>query len=108
MENDYAHSDHCNWKKIYCHQCRKVIFKKDSIQKFGNYFFCSQKCGNNYGNTYTKCKTCSKKTLIANSVPSPKDRDIYFCSLECLEKNEPESKKWGSRSFINDNRLIWC
>jgi len=98
MENGQIHTDICCCKKIYCVQCRKLIFKKDSIAKYGT-SFCSMKCSNKYGSTYIKCKNCLKKILIVNSLPSY-DRRVYYCSLECLEKIEPERKKRGSRRYL--------
>ena len=54
---------------------------------------------------YTKCKACSKKILIVNSLPSFNDRKIYYCSLECLEKIEPERKNWMNKNLIDDDGI---
>ncbi len=92
MENDHSHIDTCGCKKVYCVQCRKVIFKKDCIEKYGT-AFCSMKCCNKYDpNNFSECKACSQKILIDNSLRSFKDKNVYYCSSKCREKIEPKKK----------------
>ena len=89
MENGH---EHCNCKKIYCVICRKLIFKKDCIEKYGA-SFCSMKCCNKYDNAkITKCNACPNKILISNSLRSFKDKNVYYCSFKCKNKIEPVKK----------------
>ena len=92
---------HC--KKILCYQCWNVILRKDCLVKYGRPF-CSMKCFDIYDNiNYIKCKTCSKKIRIVNSLPSFNNRKVYYCSLECLEQIEPERKNWMKKNLIDDD-----
>ena len=92
---------HC--KKILCYQCWTVILRKDCILKYGRPF-CSLKCFDIYDNiNYTKCQYCSKKIKYVDSLPSFNNRNINYCSLECLEKIEPERKNWMKKNLVDDD-----
>ena len=92
---------HC--KKILCYQCWNVILRKDCLVKYGRPF-CSMKCFDKYENiNYTKCITCSKKIKFVDSLPSFNNRKVYYCSLGCLEKLEPERKNWMKKNLIDDD-----
>lgn len=49
----------------------------------------------------TSCANCEKKIEIINSIPSNSKEKIYYCSLECLKKKEP-----NENSFINKSQVI--
>lgn len=94
---------HC--KKILCYQCWNVILRKDCLVKYGRPF-CSEKCIELYDNiNYTKCQTCSKRIRFVDSLPSFNNRKIYYCSLECLEKIEPERKNWMKKNLVDDDNV---
>ena len=94
-----------NCKKILCYQCWNVILRKDCIVKYGRPF-CSIKCFDKYENiNYTYCKTCSKKIKFADSLPSFNNRKVYYCSLDCLEKIEPERKNWMKKNMVDDDNI---
>ena len=81
-----------NSKKILCYQCWNVILRKDCISKYGK-LFCSEKCFKIYESiNFTNCWTCSKKIKIVDCLPSFNNRNVYYCSLGCLEQLEPERK----------------
>ena len=91
-----------NSKKVLCYQCWNIILKDCIVRNEKP--FCSEKCYNIYDNeNYTKCKTCSKKLKIVNCLPSFNNRNIYYCSLSCLEKLEPERKNWMKKNLIDDD-----
>jgi hypothetical protein len=92
---------HC--KKILCYQCWNVILRKDCIVKYGRPF-CSMKCYELYDNiNYIKCKNCAKKEKKVNSLPSFNDRNVFYCSLKCLEQIEPERRNWIKKNLIDDD-----
>ena len=94
-----------NYKKILCYQCWNVILKKDCIVKYGRPF-CSMKCFDIYDKiNYVKCKSCSKKIKIVDSLPSFNERKVYYCSLKCLEKIEPERKNWMKKNLVDDDSI---
>jgi len=92
-----------NSKKILCYQCWNVILSKDCLSKYEKPF-CSEKCFKLYESiNYTNCRTCSKKIKFAESLPSFNNRNVYYCSLDCLEKIEPERKNWVKKNLIDDD-----
>ena len=92
-----------NSEKILCYFCFKVILQKDCIIKFDN-LFCSKKCMLEYEKeNYINCKVCSKKMKKIESLPSFYNRNIYYCSLNCLEQIEPEKKNWIKKNLIDDD-----
>ena len=92
---------HC--KKILCYQCWKVILRKDCFAKYEKPF-CSERCCCIYeSNNYTKCKNCGKKKKIVDCLPSFYDDKVHYCSLDCLEKIEPEKKNWMKKNLIEDD-----
>ena len=92
---------HC--KKILCYQCWNVILRKDCLVKYGRPF-CSLKCFDLYESiNFTKCKTCSKKIRFVDSLPSFNDRNVFYCSLKCLEQIEPERRNWIKKNLIDDD-----
>ena len=94
-----------NSKKILCYFCLKVILKKDCIKQYDK-LFCSEHCLKEYENiNYIKCKVCSKKLKKIESLPSFNNRNIYYCSLNCLEKIEPERKNWIQKTLIDDDEI---
>jgi hypothetical protein len=94
-----------NSKKILCYQCWNVILRKDCISKYGK-LFCSEKCFNLYESiNFTKCRTCSKKIKIVDCLPSFNNRNVYYCSLGCLEQLEPERKNWIKKNLIDDDEV---
>ena len=94
-----------NSKKILCYQCWNVILRKDCISKYGK-LFCSEKCFNIYESiNFTKCRTCSKKIKIVECLPSFNNRNVYYCSLGCLEQLEPERKNWIKKNLIDDDEV---
>ena len=94
-----------NCKKVLCYQCWNVILSKDCMVKNGKPF-CSKKCFNIYDNdNYTNCKACSRKVKIVNCLPSFNNRNIYYCSLSCLEQLEPEIKNWMKKNLIDDDEI---
>jgi hypothetical protein len=94
-----------NSKKILCYQCWNVILRKDCISKYGK-LFCSEKCFNIYESiNFTKCRTCSKKIKIVDCLPSFNNRNVYYCSLGCLEQLEPERKNWIKKNLIDDDEV---
>lgn len=94
---------HC--KKILCYQCWNVILRKDCLVKYGRPF-CSLKCFDLYESiNFTKCKWCSKKINVVNSLPSFNNRKVYYCSLECLEQIEPERKNWMKKNLVDDDNI---
>ena len=94
-----------NGKKILCYFCLKVILTKDCIKQY-NKLFCSSNCLKEYENiNYIKCKVCSKKIKKIESLPSFNNRNIYYCSLNCLEKIEPERKNWIQKTLIDDDEI---
>jgi hypothetical protein len=91
-----------NSTKILCYFCLKVILRKDCIKK-DDKLFCSNICFLNYEKeNYITCKVCSKKLKKIESLPSFNQRNIYYCSLECLEQIEPERKLWIKKNLIDD------
>ena len=94
-----------NSKKILCYQCWNVILRKDCISKYGK-LFCSEKCFKIYESiNFTNCRTCSKKVKIVDCLPSFNNRNVYYCSLGCLEKFEPERKNWIKKNLIDDDEV---
>ena len=92
-----------NSEKILCYFCFKVILQKDCIIKFDK-LFCSKKCMLEYEKeNYINCKVCSKKMKKIESLPSFYNRNIYYCSLNCLEQIEPEKKNWIKKNLIDDD-----
>ena len=91
-----------NSKKILCYFCLKVVLNKDCINKYDK-LFCSNECLMEYENiNYIKCKVCSKKMKKIDSLPSFNNRNVYYCSLICLEQIEPEKKNWIKKNLIED------
>lgn len=91
-----------NSKKILCYFCLKVVLNKDCINRYDK-LFCSEECLMQYENiNYIKCKVCSKKMKKIDSLPSFNNRNIYYCSLICLEQIEPEKKNWIKKNLIED------
>jgi len=91
-----------NSKKILCYFCLKVVLNKDCINKYDK-LFCSEECLIQYENiNYIKCKVCSKKMKKIDSLPSFNNRNVYYCSLICLEQIEPEKKNWIKKNLIED------
>ena len=94
-----------NGKKILCYFCLKVILTKDCIKQYKK-LFCSSNCLKEYENiNYIKCIACSKKIKKIDSLPSFNNRNIYYCSLTCLEKIEPERKNWIKKTLIDDDEV---
>ena len=94
-----------NSKKILCYFCLKVILTKDCINKYDK-LFCSPNCLKEYENiNYIICKVCSKKIKKIESLPSFNNRNVYYCSLNCLEIIEPERKNWIKKTLIDDDEL---
>lgn len=94
-----------NCKKILCYFCLKVILQKDCIKQ-DDKLFCSENCFKEYENiNYIICKVCSKKIKKIESLPSFNNRNIYYCSLNCLEKIEPERKNWIQKNLIGDDEI---
>ena len=92
-----------NSHKILCYFCLKVILQKDCINKYDK-LFCSKKCLIEYENeNYIYCKVCSRKMKKIESLPSFNYRNIYYCSLNCLEQLEPERKNWIKKNLIDDD-----
>ena len=88
-----------NSEKILCYFCFKVILQKDCIIKFDK-LFCSKKCMLEYEKeNYINCKVCSKKMKKIESLPSFYNRNIYYCSLNCLEQIKTEKKKLDKKEF---------
>ena len=95
-----------NSKKILCYFCLKVILTKDCINKYDK-LFCSQNCLKEYEKiNYIICKVCSKKIKKIDSLPSFNNRNVYYCSLNCLEIIEPERKNWIKKTLIDDDELL--
>ena len=95
-----------NNQKILCYFCLKVILIKDCINK-DNKLFCSNNCFLKYEKeNYIDCKVCSKKLKKIESLPSFNERNIYYCSLNCLEQREPERKIWIKKNLIDDEENI--
>ena len=91
-----------NSKKILCYFCLKVVLNKDCINRYDK-LFCSEECLMQYENiNYIKCKVCSKKMKKIDSLPSFNNRNVYYCSLICLEQIEPEKKNWIKKNLIED------
>ena len=94
-----------NSKKILCYFCLKVILQKDCIKQYDK-LFCSQECLKEYENiNYIICKVCSKKIKKIESLPSFNNRNVYYCSLNCLEIIEPERKNWIKKTLIDDDEI---
>ena len=92
-----------NSKKILCYQCWNVILRKDCLSKYEKPF-CSEKCFKIYESiNYTNCRTCSKRIKIVDCLPSFNNRNVYYCSLGCLEQLEPERKNWIKKNLIDDD-----
>ena len=92
-----------NCQKILCNFCFKAIIHNDYINIY-NKFFCSEKCKVEYEKeNYINCKVCSKKIKKIDSLPSFNNRNIYYCSLSCLEQLEPERKHWIKKNLIDDD-----
>ena len=94
-----------NSKKILCYFCLKVILQKECIKQYDK-LFCSENCLKEYENiNYIICKVCSKKIKKIDSLPSFNNRNVYYCSLNCLEIIEPERKNWIKKTLIDDDEL---
>ena len=92
-----------NDTKILCYFCLKVLLRKNCINKY-NKLFCCNNCLTLYEKeNYIICKTCNKKIKKIESLPSFNNRDIYYCSLNCLEQLEPERKNWIKKNLIDDD-----
>ena len=92
-----------NSQKILCYFCFKVILQKDCIKIYDK-LFCSEKCKIEYEKeNYINCKVCSKKIKKIESLPSFNNRNVYYCSLSCLEQLEPERKNWIKKNLIDDD-----
>jgi hypothetical protein len=92
-----------NDTKILCYFCLKVLLRKNCINKY-NKLFCCNNCLTLYEKeNYIICKTCNKKIKKIESLPSFNNRDIYYCSLNCLEQLEPERKNWIKQNLIDDD-----
>ena len=78
-----------------------MILEEHSIQKFKKPF-CSLHCLEIFEKkNVTSCDNCEKKIEIINSIPSNSKEKVYYCSLECLKKKEP-----NENSFINKSQVI--
>lgn len=77
-----------NKTKTLCYQCLHMILQEHCIQKY-NKPFCSLHCVDVFEATnITQCKECNKKIEIGTSYPSMKLSSVYYCSVECLNKEE--------------------
>ena len=94
-----------NSKKILCYYCLKIVLNKDYINKYDK-LFCSNNCLMQYESiNYIKCKVCSKKMKKIDSLPSFNNRNVYYCSLVCLEQIEPEKKNWIKKNLIDEEEV---
>lgn len=94
-----------NSQRILCYFCFKVILQKDCLIKYDK-LFCSSKCLMEYEKeNYIDCKVCSKKMKKIESLPSFNNRNVYYCSLNCLEQIEPERKNWIKKTLIDDEQI---
>jgi hypothetical protein len=90
-----------NKSKTLCYNCLHMILEEHCIQKFKKPF-CSLHCLEIFEKkNVTSCANCEKKIEIINSIPSNSKEKIYYCSLECLKKKEP-----NENSFINKSQVI--
>ena len=90
-----------NKSKTLCYNCLHMILEEHCIQKFKKPF-CSLHCLEIFEKkNVTSCDNCEKKIEIINSIPSNSKEKIYYCSLECLKKKEP-----NENSFINKSQVI--
>ena len=46
-----------------------------------------------------------KKIKIVECLPSFNNRNVYYCSLGCLEQLEPERKNWIKKNLIDDDEV---
>ena len=95
-----------NSPKILCYFCFKPILKKEDCINIYEKLFCSKNCLNEYEKeNYINCKVCSKKIKKIESLPSFNNRNVYYCSLNCLEILEPERKNWIKKNLIDDEEI---
>ena len=90
-----------NKPKTYCYNCLHMILQEHCIQKFKKPF-CSLRCLEIFEKkNVTNCDCCEKKIEIINSIRSTFNEKIYYCSLECLQKKEP-----NENMLINKSQII--
>ena len=95
-----------NTPKILCYFCFKPILKKEESINIYEKIFCSKKCLMFYEKeNFINCKVCSKKLKKIDSLPSFNNRNVYYCSLNCLEQLEPERKNWIKKNLIDDEEI---
>lgn len=86
--------------KANCMFCNKEFYKrKNDIKK---HIFCSKDCLNKWqsrNKIKLTCKTCGK--VFLKSPSWLKQKNGYFCSLECRNKNE----EWRKNSFSKANHI---
>ena len=91
-----------NKPKTLCYNCLHMILQEHCIQKFKKPF-CSLNCLEMFEKkNVTICKFCDKKIEIINSIPSTLTEKVYYCSLECLQKKEPNENMIINKSQIMD------
>ena len=90
-----------NKPKTLCYNCLHMILQEHCIQKFKKPF-CSLNCLEMFEKkNVTICKCCDKKIEIINSIPSTKTENVYYCTLECLQKKEP-----NENMIINETQIM--
>ena len=90
-----------NKSKTLCYNCLHMILEEHCIQKFKKPF-CSLHCLEIFEKkNVTSCDNCEKKIEIINSITSHSKEKVYYCSLECLKKKEP-----NENSFINKSQIM--
>ena len=95
-----------NAPKILCYFCFKPLLKKEESINIYEKIFCSKKCLMFYEKeNFINCKVCSKKLKKIDSLPSFNNRNVYYCSLNCLEQLEPERKNWIKKNLIDDEEI---
>jgi len=95
-----------NKPKTYCYNCLHMILQEHCIHKFKRPF-CSLRCLEIFEKkNVIICDCCEKKIEIINSIRSSFNEKIYYCSLECLQKKEPNENMLINKSQIIEQNNI--